>query len=121
MEPKKFTINDFEIGYPLGRGKFGHVYLARTKKEHFIVAIKVLHKASLRKGEMSHQLRREIEIQTRLQHKNIIQMYTYFWDENCVYIVLEFAPKGELYNRLKRYGRFDNLTSAKVSVIHFSI
>lgn len=26
-----WTINDFEIGKPLGHGKFGHVYLAREK------------------------------------------------------------------------------------------
>lgn len=27
--PKEWTLDDFEIGRPLGRGKFGHVYLAR--------------------------------------------------------------------------------------------
>ena len=31
-ERKKWTLNDFEIGKPLGRGKFGHVYLAREKR-----------------------------------------------------------------------------------------
>jgi serine/threonine protein kinase len=42
--PKKWTIDDFEIGKPLGHGKFGHVYLAREKKSKFIVALKVLYK-----------------------------------------------------------------------------
>lgn len=41
---KQWTINDFEIGKPLGRGKFGHVYLAREKKSKYIVALKVLYK-----------------------------------------------------------------------------
>jgi len=44
FEPKNWTIDDFEIGNPLGRGKFGHVYLAREKKSKFIVALKVLYK-----------------------------------------------------------------------------
>jgi len=44
FEHKKWTIDDFEIGKPLGRGKFGHVYLAREKKSKFIVALKVLYK-----------------------------------------------------------------------------
>jgi serine/threonine protein kinase len=39
-----WSIDDFEIGKPLGHGKFGHVYLAREKKSKFIVALKVLHK-----------------------------------------------------------------------------
>lgn len=31
-EKKRWTLNDFDIGKPLGRGKFGHVYLAREKR-----------------------------------------------------------------------------------------
>jgi serine/threonine protein kinase len=38
---KKWSLKDFEIGKPLGRGKFGDVYLARERKSKFIVAIKV--------------------------------------------------------------------------------
>ncbi len=44
FDHKKWTIDDFEIGKPLGRGKFGHVYLAREKRSKFIVALKVLYK-----------------------------------------------------------------------------
>ena len=40
-----WTIDDFEVGKPLGRGKFGHVYLAREKESKFIVALKILHKS----------------------------------------------------------------------------
>ena len=39
---KKWSLKDFEIGKPLGRGKFGDVYLARERKSKFIVAIKVM-------------------------------------------------------------------------------
>ena len=72
MEPststrKHFTINDFEIGRPLGRGKFGRVYLARLKENHFIVALKVLFKSEIEKEGLEHQLRREVEIQAHLQ------------------------------------------------------
>ncbi|CAA2986969.1 serine threonine- kinase Aurora-1 [Olea europaea subsp. europaea] len=31
-EKKRWNLNDFDIGKPLGRGKFGHVYLAREKR-----------------------------------------------------------------------------------------
>ena len=41
---KEWTIDDFEIGKQLGRGKFGHVYVAREKKSKFIVALKILYK-----------------------------------------------------------------------------
>lgn len=31
-EEKRWVLSDFEIGKPLGRGKFGHVYLARERR-----------------------------------------------------------------------------------------
>ena len=49
FNPLEWSINDFEIGKPLGKGKFGHVYLAREKKSKFIVALKILFKRQLSK------------------------------------------------------------------------
>ena len=75
---KRWSLRDFEIGKPLGRGKFGDVYLARERKSKFIVAIKVLKKKQLLKAGVEHQLRREIEIQSHLRQKNVLRMFGYF-------------------------------------------
>lgn len=40
-QAQQWQLSDFDIGRPLGRGKFGNVYLAREKKSNFIVALKV--------------------------------------------------------------------------------
>lgn len=64
---KKWVLTDFEIGRPLGRGKFGNVYLAREKKSKFVIAMKVLFKSQIEKADVEHQVRREIEIQTHLR------------------------------------------------------
>ena len=60
-------------------------------------------------------LRREIEIQSHLRHPNILRLFGYFYDECRVYLILEFAPKGELYKNLKEQpeGRFEEGISAK--------
>ncbi|XP_022257589.1 aurora kinase-like [Limulus polyphemus] len=39
---RRWCLESFDIGRPLGRGKFGNVYLAREKKTKFIVALKVM-------------------------------------------------------------------------------
>ena len=39
---RRWSLADFDIGRPLGRGKFGNVYLAREKKSKYIVALKVI-------------------------------------------------------------------------------
>lgn len=64
---KQWSMKDFEIGKPLGRGKFGDVYMARERKSKYIVAIKVIKKKQLLKAGVEHQLRREIEIQSHLR------------------------------------------------------
>ena len=64
---KKWVLTDFDIGRPLGKGKYGNVYLAREKKSKFIIAMKVLFKAQIQKADVEHQVRREIEIQTHLR------------------------------------------------------
>lgn len=109
---KKWCLNDFEIGKPLGKGKFGNVYLAREKKSLYIVALKVIFKHQVQKAGCEHQLRREIEIQSHLRHPNILRLYGYFYDDTRVYMILEYAPRGELYTLLKQVGKFDDEQAA---------
>lgn len=63
----KWTLNDFDIGSALGKGKFGRVYLAREKNTKFIVALKTLFKSELSKNNVEKQVLREIEIQSYLK------------------------------------------------------
>ena len=44
----RWKLEDFEIGRPLGKGKFGNVYLAREKRSKYIIALKVLFKSQVR-------------------------------------------------------------------------
>ncbi|CAK4710520.1 hypothetical protein LEN26_011145 [Aphanomyces euteiches] len=110
---KQWKLSDFDIGRPLGRGKFGNVYLVREKKSKYIVALKVLQKTQLSKANVEHQLRREIEIQSHLRHKNILRLYGYFYDEKRVYLIIEYAAHGELYKKLQKAGRFTEERSAR--------
>jgi hypothetical protein len=40
---KRWSIEDFEIGKKLGRGRFGNVYVVREKSSGYIAALKVQH------------------------------------------------------------------------------
>nr|ACN34979.1 unknown [Zea mays] len=114
-QEKRWVLSDFEVGKPLGRGKFGHVYLAREKRSSEIVALKVLFKSQLKQSQVEHQLRREVEIQSHLRHPNILRLYGYFYDQTRVYLILEYAAKGELYKELTRCKHFSERRTATVS------
>ncbi|CAE7422648.1 air-2, partial [Symbiodinium microadriaticum] len=73
----------------------------------------VIKKSQLLKSGVEHQLRREIEIQSNLRHKNVLRFFGYFYDATRIYLILEFAPGGELYKVLTNKVRFSENTTAK--------
>lgn len=113
---KDWSLTNFDIGRPLGRGKFGNVYLAREKQTKFVIALKVLFKKQITEQRIEHQVRREIEIQSHLRHPNILRMYGFFHDESRIYLILEYAPKGTLFTCLKQQP--NNCFSEKISAVY---
>jgi serine/threonine protein kinase len=109
---RRFTLHDFDIGKPLGKGKFGSVYTARERESGVVVALKSIKKSQVFRASVEHQLRREIEIQSNLRHRNILRMHGYFFDSKRIYLILEYAAGGELYKKLKKAKRFDERQAA---------
>lgn len=108
------TIEDFDVGRKLAKGKIASVYVAKTRKHDFIVALKVLNKSEIIRQNIELQLKREIEIQTELSHPHILKLYSYFFDDHRIYLVLEYAPKGELFRLLQKIGRFNDQSASRI-------
>jgi hypothetical protein len=72
---RAWKVDDFVLGKPLGKGKFGNVYLAKQKRSGCAVALKVLFKAPMQAANCVNALKREVEIQCRLKHKGIVQLF----------------------------------------------
>ena len=121
LDYEKFTqepwaINDFQFGKPLGQGSNGKVYLARERRTpfHHVVAIKMLNKAEMGESSMVNSFRRELEIQEKVGHPNILQIYGWFHDYDRIYFILEYACKGSLADKLRKTdgGRFQEPEAA---------
>jgi aurora kinase len=115
-----WSLNDFEMGRPLGKGKFGRVYMVRTRggpNKGYIIALKCMYKNELVENKVEKQLRREIEIQMNLRHPHILRLHGYFHDEGRVFLMLEFAGRGELYKLMNKLPdrRFEEKVAASVS------
>eukprot|EP00826_Nyctotherus_ovalis_P030707 TRINITY_DN2451_c0_g1_i10.p1 TRINITY_DN2451_c0_g1~~TRINITY_DN2451_c0_g1_i10.p1 ORF type:complete len:468 (-),score=156.94 TRINITY_DN2451_c0_g1_i10:465-1868(-) len=91
----------YELGAPLGRGKFGIVRLATHKQSGTKVAVKVIKKAKLTVEDLD-LAKREIEILKVCQHPNIIQLFDSFENPEYIYIVIELLPGGDLYEYLDK-------------------
>lgn len=102
--PPPWSLSDFEIMSKIGEGRFGKIYLAKEIRTQFLVAIKCLAKDAILAHDLKHQVQREVEIQSFCRHKNITRLYAYFWDDQRIFLVLEYANGGDLYGLMKRSG-----------------
>lgn len=48
------------------------------------------------------------------RHPNVLRLYNYFHDRRRVFLILEYAPRGELYKELQRCRRLDAPRTATV-------
>lgn len=90
----------------IGVGGFGKVYKVRHKVSKNVYAIKVINKAKIIEHDLVEQIKLEVEIMYKLDHKNIVKLHNHYEDDESFYLILEFAPKGQIYTLLKREGRF---------------
>ncbi|QLQ81191.1 hypothetical protein HG537_0E05460 [Torulaspora globosa] len=109
---KMLSLDDFEIGKKLGKGKFGRVYCVRHKETGFICAMKAMEKKELIQNNAQKQCRREVEIQSTLNHPNVTKLYGFFHDEKRVYLLMEYMINGELYKLLKAKGPFNDIIAS---------
>lgn len=109
---KDFTLDDFEIGKKLGKGKFGKVYCVKHKQTGFICALKAMKKKEIIQYNVEKQFRREVEIQSSLKHPNLTRLYGYFHDEKRVYLLMEYLVNGELYKHLRSHGPFNDIVAS---------
>ncbi|PXF45157.1 Serine/threonine-protein kinase Aurora-3 [Gracilariopsis chorda] len=113
-ERQQWTLADFRIIKELGRGKFGRVFKAKELKTGYLVALKAMQKKDIIRERQEKQVRREIEIQSQLNHPNILRLYGFFYDSTRIYLILEYAAGGELYRHLRSCGgTFDEPSAAR--------
>ncbi|XP_051514018.1 MAP/microtubule affinity-regulating kinase 4-like isoform X1 [Myxocyprinus asiaticus] len=116
-------IGNYWLVKTIGKGNFAKVKLARhilTGKE---VAIKIIDKTQLNPTSLQ-KLFREVRIMKNLRHPNIVQLFEVIETEKSLYLVMEYASGGEVFDYLVSHGRMKEIEArAKfrqiVSAVHY--
>ncbi|XP_067264532.1 MAP/microtubule affinity-regulating kinase 4 isoform X1 [Chanodichthys erythropterus] len=116
-------IGNYRLLKTIGKGNFAKVKLARhilTGKE---VAIKIIDKTQLNPTSLQ-KLFREVRIMKTLHHPNIVQLFEVIETEKTLYLVMEYASGGEVFDYLVSHGRMKEIEArAKfrqiVSAVHY--
>ena len=61
------------------------------------VAVKVLEKSKIKDKKDVERISREIKILKQLHHPNVVQIYEIIETDKDLYLVMEFASGGELF------------------------
>ncbi len=89
-------IRQFELRSLLGSGGNGNVYRAWDTTLERFVAIKLMKKELLQDEKAMEGFYREARACAKLNHTNIIHIYTFDEWENQQYLVMELADRGSL-------------------------
>ncbi|XAR69560.1 Non-specific serine/threonine protein kinase [Bertholletia excelsa] len=122
---KQFTSH-YELGEEVGRGHFGYTCSAKAKKGSLKgqdVAVKVIPKSKMTTAIAIEDVRREVKILRALTgHKNLVQFYDAYEDDDNVYVVMELCKGGELLDRiLSRGGKYSEEDAKAVMVQILSV
>ncbi|XP_058251645.1 serine/threonine-protein kinase MARK2 isoform X8 [Hemibagrus wyckioides] len=97
-------IGNYRLLKTIGKGNFAKVKLAKhilTEKE---VAVKIIDKTQLNSSSLQ-KLFREVRIMKLLNHPNIVKLFEVIETEKTLYLVMEYASGGEVFDYLVAHGR----------------
>ena len=103
------NISDFNIIKEIGNGSYGKVYLATHKKTKAKYAIKAIDKLNIENKQEKKNFNREVEIMYKLDHPNIVKLYSHFEDNKYCYLLVKYCPKGNAYDLLIKNCKKSNM------------
>ncbi|CAE8588333.1 unnamed protein product, partial [Polarella glacialis] len=104
-EKNEKKIGPYLLGGLIGRGGFGSVYKALDQQRALFVAIKQVGHTGLQGGDIG-SIEVEINLLSKLKHRNIVKYIDSIRTENHLNIVLEFVEGGSLAGIIKKFGAF---------------
>ncbi|XP_032076645.1 inactive serine/threonine-protein kinase PLK5-like [Thamnophis elegans] len=91
----------YKRGQLLGQGAFGQCYKFTDTSTNRVYAVKVLSQQRVARLGNGGKVQREIELHSRLHHRNIVGFRRHFADQENIYLVLEYCSRKSLAHILK--------------------
>ena len=103
--PKRQDVGQYSLLYTLGVGSTGKVKLAEHRGTHKQYAMKIIKKSIFEHHpDLQDKTRREIALMRLMEHPHILKIIEILESQKHLYLVLEFASHGELFDYLASRG-----------------
>eukprot|EP01118_Nematostelium_gracile_P005289 TRINITY_DN165_c0_g2_i1.p1 TRINITY_DN165_c0_g2~~TRINITY_DN165_c0_g2_i1.p1 ORF type:complete len:302 (+),score=81.58 TRINITY_DN165_c0_g2_i1:41-946(+) len=116
VEFEPVLTEHYNVIQQIGRGAFSTVWVGEHKHWKTIHAIKVINKASLESvnAKQIPEWQKEIDILYKLHHPNIVQLYYAIEGKLNIYIVMEYADGGELFDKIVSKNNYSERDACRV-------
>lgn len=105
--PAEVILNDrYQLLERLGTGGMAVVYRAHDRRLDRYVAVKILRENYSPDPAFQERFRQEARAAANLSHPNIVTVHDFGYDNDRLYIVMEYVPGTDLKSYLKRKGHF---------------
>jgi len=101
---RHYAFGPYEILDTLGHGGMGVVYRAHDRNLGRTVALKILRDELRGESQVAARFQREAEAFARLDHPNIVHVYSVGTVEKIPYIAMEYVEGETLADRMRREG-----------------
>ena len=98
--------NRYQLERKLDIGGMATVYLARDMTLERAVAIKILRSEYSKDPDFRERFRQEAKAAANLSHSNIVTIHDFGFDQDSLFIVMEYIPGDTLKNQIEKRGRF---------------
>lgn len=109
------SVGPYKTTITLGSGAFGLVKLATKKGSDQQFAIKCISKKKIVQARMGEQVMKEISVMKKLNNEFIVKIEDVLMSEDFVYIAMEYAEGGQLWDKVAKKGKLDENSCKKYS------
>lgn len=99
------SIGHYILGKTIGEGTFGKVKLGTHILTSERVAVKILEKERIVEVADVERVAREVHILKLIRHPHIVQLYEIIETRRQLYLIMEYASGGELFDYIVARGR----------------
>jgi len=107
------SIGHYILGKTIGEGTFGKVKLGTHIMTGERVAVKVLEKERIVEVADVERVAREVHILKLIRHPHIVQLYEIIETRRQLYLIMEYASGGELFDYIVANGRVQEAEAAR--------
>lgn len=81
----------------IGTGAFSVVALVTNISSNQLFACKICSRKSLTENNLFDRFEREVRTMQTLNHPNIVRLYDVVYEDNLIYLIMEYCQHGELF------------------------